>query len=230
MERSPAGTAFLKNQVRDSIDWDVVEVSRNPTGHGAGWFGVPRQVFCYVDFLGSVAYNKTKGERSPASTRKAVRFIREFFPAEYSDRANLLVAMWRHGTVHGVFPYSYYARAGGRKVTVHWSSNNNWAEHNQAVNLKFFDVEGDPEAVCLSVNTCALADDLMTAFDGLVARMEAKPAFGRACLRRLNSVLETRFVEAKGLQLAGRREVEAQILAAPSHTEGILRGDQVDWY
>jgi hypothetical protein len=191
---------------------------------------VPRQVFCFVDFLGSVAYNNARGEQAPASTRKAVRFIKEYFPHHYREYANLLVAMWRHGTVHGFLPYKYYALQGRRKITVRWSSNNDFKPHNRAVNLKLFDVQGDPNSVCLAINICELADDLFAALDKIIRRIDRDPSFERACVRRLNRVLKPRYIKAKGLRVAGKAEIEAQILAAPGSTSGLLRGDQVEWY
>lgn len=92
-------------QVRLCAESDVVNVARyharnHKTNHGH--FSTPRQVFCYVDHLGFIAFG---GQSTPRS----VRFIREYFPAQYGRFAALLHAMWRHGTVHQLKPYSYKA-------------------------------------------------------------------------------------------------------------------------
>lgn len=222
---------FLDNQVRQQIELDVVEVSRNPAEQNAALFGVPRQVFCFVDYLGSVAYNNLKRESQQATTRKAIRFIKEFFPSAYSDKAELLVAMWRHGTVHALVPYIYYTLSGNRKKLVKWSTNNDWTEHNRAVHLQFFDIEGDPDSICLSINVCELADDLLLSLDALLDRMRANPAFGRGCISRLNRIHSHVYVDRKGLRLSAKAQVKSQMLAAVGLTAGVIRGgDQVEWY
>ena len=212
---------------------DVVAVARCHARSGAngGWFGVPRQVFCFVDFLGAVAYNNdpSRGEDG-ASTRKAVRFINEFFPRDYSSFSSLMVAMWRHGTVHNFIPFTYYAMRGNQKVTVEWTSNNSNAMHNRAVNLKMLDTESGKNTVCLSVNTCQLADDLLYALNALIARMEREDSFRRGCLRRLERSLRARDCMKMRMGNAAKDVIRKQILEGPISTKGILRGDQVQWY
>jgi hypothetical protein len=228
-----ADISFLKDTVRRAVLSDIVEVARYHARRGTngGWFGVPRQVFCFVDFLGAVSYNNDPLRReSGASTRKAVRFIDEFFPRCYKPFSNLIVAMWRHGTVHNFIPFSYYAMKGNRKVTVKWTSNNSNAQHNRAVNLGIFDSEYDTNTVCLSVNTCQLADDLLYALDALITRMEKNSSFRRGCLRRLQRSLETRSYKTIRLGNAGKNTIRDQIFRASTSSKGILRGDQVEWY
>jgi hypothetical protein len=211
--------SFLKGEVRQSIHWDVVDFAYSATGNGAGWFGVPRQVFCFVDFLGGVAFPHRRDGKPVGSTRRSVRFLREYFPSDYNPVAELLVAMWRHGTVHGFMPDRYYTTRGNRRITVVWSSNNDWAEHNQAVNLQFFDIDGQPDAVCLSVNMCALAGDLMDAFDRLLNRRDLSPSFERGCISRLNRLMESRYIWSATVPMcrSDKSAIESQILYAHDH-------------
>jgi hypothetical protein len=228
-----ADISFLKERVRGAVLSDVVAVARYHarSGTDGGWFGVPRQVFCFVDFLGAVTYNNDASRREKgASTRKAVLFINEFFPRDYTPFSNLMVAMWRHGTVHNFIPFTYYAMRGNQKVTVKWTSNNSNAKHNRAVNLKMFDTESGKNTVCLSVNTCQLADDLLYALDALIARMERDDSFRRGCLRRLERSLRARNCMTMRMGNAAKNVIKKQILGGPISTKGILRGDQVEWY
>jgi hypothetical protein len=225
--------SFLKDRVRGAVLSDVVAVARYhaSTGASGGWFGIPRQVFCFVDFLGAVTYNNDPSRReNGASTRKAVRFINEFFPRDYSPFSSLMVAMWRHGTVHNFIPFTYYAMKGNQKVTVQWTSNNSNAKHNRAVNLKMFDTKLGKKTVCLSVNTCQLADDLLYALDRLIARMERNESFRRGCLKRVERSLRARNCITIRMGTAAKGGIRKQILEGQISTKGILRDDQVEWY
>lgn len=74
---------FLHTDVRGSIITDIVKVAAYHSrirGTNAGWYSVHREVFCMIDFLGSITYNNnpTRNETS-ASTRKSTRFIESSF-------------------------------------------------------------------------------------------------------------------------------------------------------
>lgn len=77
---------------------------KNPEG---GYFGVPRSVLSYADFLGAL-YGGYKGEpnakrRRIATPEKAKQFIRDIFgdiDESYRDYGDILYEMFRHGTVH----------------------------------------------------------------------------------------------------------------------------------
>ncbi len=242
-ERSMLDISFLKIVVRETIQHDVIDVAKYHGEVGGGFFGIPRQVFCVVDFLGGVAYNNIKGEPKLTSTRKAVRFINDFFPMHYRPYSNLMVAMWRHGTVHSFCPFTYYTMSGNKKTTVTWSSNNSSEDWNRAVNIRLLDTETDG-TVRMAVNIIQLATDLLIAFDKLIERMETKAAFGRACIRRINCLLAPvncmmpRIVKrkrGKGTRNrnTGHKTLEAirdQILKAARSTDGIERNGQVTWY
>jgi hypothetical protein len=227
--------SYLKVGVRGSIISDVVNVARLHSrcgGTNAGWFAIPREVFCLVDFLGSIAYNNIaqKGEDG-ASTRKAVLFVKEFFPAPYRPYANLLIAMWRHGTVHHFTPFVYYVTEDDKKVVVQWSSNRSDAKHNRAVNMRTVRKEACGGVTCLCINTCQLAEDLLGAFDKFVEKMEHDCSFKDDCLRRLKDALRKRnCMTLPKVGKAEKNEIRKQILLARASTEGTMRtGGQVDW-
>ena len=104
-------TDYLEASLRQSIINDVRDVAhyhahpRRKTE--AGFFSVPREVFCYVDFLGHIAFGKD-------NTESAVAFIRSYFPPVYHDCAVLIYSMWRHGTVHEYKPKAFYASFPGQ--------------------------------------------------------------------------------------------------------------------
>jgi len=228
--------SYLKDGVRGSIVTDVVEIAKYHSLHGginAGWFGIPRQVLCFVDFLGSIAYNNDpRRQEDGASTRKAVRFIKEFFPKQYKPYANLLIATWRYGTVHQFVPYKYYAMKGNRKVVLEWLSNRSDEEHNRRVNMKTFNKEGHKDVIFLSVNICQLADDLLSAFDEFIKKMEKNEFFKNGCLRRLGHTLAIKnCMTLSRVSTAAKEEIRRQIFLAMDSTEGkIDQNKQVFWY
>ncbi|OGU27105.1 MAG: hypothetical protein A2057_06840 [Ignavibacteria bacterium GWA2_35_9] len=224
---------YLKVKVRGSIITDIVDIAKYHSinrGINAGWFSVPRQVFCIVDFLGSISYNN-KGKESGASTRKAVRFIKEFFPKHYKPFANLLIAMWRHGTVHNFAPSAYYVVKGNRKIIIRWTSNRSDAIHNRKVNLNIFDKKGQKDNIFLSINTCQLADDLLNAFDKFINKIERKPSFMNGCLKRLNRTISVKNYMTLKVGNLEKDELRRQIILAKNSTKGEIDDKlQVKWY
>lgn len=182
------------SKVRGSIISDIVQVAKYHSekgGTSAGWFSIPRQVFCIIDFLGSIAYNNDPQRREDgASTRKSVKFIKEFFPQHYKPYANLIVAIWRHGTVHNFISSTYFVMQGNRKTKIEWTSNRSNEIHNRVVNMKTFDKKGATDTIYLSINICQLGDDLLNAFDKFIKKIDNKLSFKSGCLRRLKRTLK----------------------------------------
>lgn len=225
---------YLKISVRGSIVTDIIQVAAHHSitgGINAGCFSVPRQVFCTVDFLGAICYFD-KGREKGASTRKAVRFIKEFFPRHYTPFANLIIAMWRHGTVHNFVPSEFFIRFQNKKIAIRWTSNRSDEQHNRIVNMKTFQKEKDANTIYLSVNICQLADDLLSAFDKFILKMETKPSFNHSCLRRLTNLLEIKnCMTSKKIGKNERNTLKGQILLAKSSARGeIDKNLQVKWY
>jgi hypothetical protein len=229
-----ADISYLKNAIRGSIISDVVNIAKFHSikgGNNAGWFGIPRLVFCYVDYLGAIVYNNQRGEEG-ASTRKAVRFIREYFPKEYNQYADLLIAIWRHGTVHNFTPFVFYVIRGNKKIILRWTSNRSSKPRNRKVNMKTFKRKGSDNEIYVSVNICQLADDLLLSVDKLINKMQNNESFRNGCIRRLNNSLKMK--NCMSLKKIGREKKEIlrdQILLAKDSCAGILKNDkQVQWF
>jgi hypothetical protein len=228
-----SGMDSLMNSVRNAIT-DIIAATdfhKNLGGKTAGWFSIPREVFCITDFLGSIAYNN-KGNEIGASTRKSVRFLKEFFPKEYKPFANLVIAIWRHGTVHSFFPSIYFVMRGKNKIIVKWTSNRSNEKRNRIVNMNTFDKVGEANTVMLSVNIFQLADDLLSAFDKFLNKMSKKPQFKNGCRRRINNVLKMKNCESLHRIGKGERQIlKNQILLAKNSTKGKIDANiQVEWY
>ena len=85
-----------------------IEPIIQPTNPEGGYFGVPRAVLSYIDYLGALyrGYNGEQdrnGVRRIATSRKAEHFITEIMSQidpVYGESGRLLYRMYRHGTVH----------------------------------------------------------------------------------------------------------------------------------
>lgn len=188
-------------QVRLSAESHIVKVARyHARDHKAnhGNFSTPRQVFCYVDHLGFIAYGGN-------STARSVRFIRECFPSRYERFAELLYAMWRHGTVHQLKPYSYkgpLADDTGEVVEVRWLSTNHNRKVERTQHMLVFPVPNASDAVYLVVNGCQLADDLVVAIDAFAQQVQSGGIDVDSCSRRVAALGEARDYTDVGRSIA----------------------------
>ena len=204
--------SYLENNLRTSIVNDVKIIalyhSRRYRGIDAGFFSIPRQVFCYIDYLGFIGF----GEKS--STRRAESFIKKYFPPNYHPFAELLYSMWRHGTVHQYEPKSYYIDLPSKRpkrISVKWLSNNSNKKINRKENMKIYSMQGRPNDLYLVVNICQLVDDLLFALDSLISRMKADKKYKAECEARLNQlggVEEYSRIERKESRDAVKKQIE----------------------
>lgn len=83
--------------------YPVIQLN-NPQG---GYFGVPRSVLSYIDYLGALycgyAGARRRTIRQIATSQKAEQFIEDVLGSidiSYRNNGKLLYRMYRHGTVH----------------------------------------------------------------------------------------------------------------------------------
>jgi len=211
---------YLLTEIRPTLVAEVVDVALelgSEDAHRAdlGHFSVPRDVFAYVDHLGQIAY----GGRS---TKRSVRFLREFFPLRYDGVADLLYAMWRHGVVHSYEPISYSVPLGDREVAVYWVSTNHASDAVRQHHLLPYAIEGLDDVVALVVNTCQLACDLRDALDTFIERLRGNPEWAASCAERIRRIRAVHpYTEVHG---DARDLVREQVVAAWRARGGILDG------
>lgn len=97
------------NDLVTSLNTDVAPII-NPSRPEGGYFGVPRSVFCYINFLGLLyaGWDGSKDQRSGekknfGSSNQAKNFIKEVLGKinkHYETNGELLYDVYRHGTVH----------------------------------------------------------------------------------------------------------------------------------
>lgn len=185
------GIEYLENDLKVSIENDIKNIalyhSRNYRGIYSGFFSIPRHVFCIVDYLGYL------NSSSHGSTKRAEDFIKDYFPGEYEDYAELLIAMWRQGTVHQHQPKSYMAKYPGKspkKITIKWLSNNSNKKVNRKENLKTYSKEGTRTTkVYIVLNSCQLVDDLLEALSNFILEMKKDPIKKQGCEKRIETSL-----------------------------------------
>ena len=205
---------YLDNNIRQSIVDDVKRIARyhNDTQVG-GFLGIPRQVFCYIDYLGWIAFGY-EDNGTPQNTKCAEEFIKKYFPCNYSDYAELIYAMWRHGTVHSYEPYSFYTEDGNRapkKIKILWQSNNDDTPEHRKANMKFFPLEGRRTTLRLNINISQLVDDLLEALNNLIEDMKKDSTKKRGCELRLNEYGSPQDIYSKVRGRTRQNQIKAQI-------------------
>ncbi|NYT00554.1 MAG: hypothetical protein GKB99_02375 [Methanocellales archaeon] len=181
---------YLNKNIRQSIIDDVKRIAQyhNDTQVG-GFFGIPRQVFCYIDFLGWIAFGYIDNNGKPRNTKCSEEYIRKYFPDNYKDYAELIYAMWRHGTVHSYEPYTFYLEnrnSPPKKIKILWQSNNDDTSSHRAANMKFFPLERKRSTLRLNINICQLVDDLLKSLDNLIVDIKRNRSLKIECEKRLN--------------------------------------------
>lgn len=180
---------YLEKDLKQSIENDIKSIalynSRSYRGIKAGFFSIPRHVFCIVDYLGYI------DSSDHGSTKRAENFIKKYFPIRYHEYAELLVAMWRQGTVHQHQPKSYIAEYQGKspkKIIINWLSNNSNKMINRKENLRTYSIEGKKTTkVYLVLNNCQLVDDLLEALSRFVSNAKNDRLKKQECEKRINA-------------------------------------------
>ena len=200
---------YLQTHLRRLVDVELVKLAEGYAAGsiaGRGHFSIPREAFCYIDYLGEIASGDS------GSTKRAVSFIRRFFPPAYSDYAELLCAMWRHGTVHAHRPYSVRAPLpqSSTSVEVRWLSANHNRPRERGVHLLPFPIDGRQDAVYLVMNTVQFANDLLSAIDSFIDELRNDIKLKVECDKRLamlDAVRDYTFFRGCGHQQAIATEI-----------------------
>lgn len=188
------------SEIRRSLD-DLTESAKNdifpiiqvddPKG---GYFGVPRAVLSYVDFLGAL-YGGYHGETSGshrliATTQKAESFIEEVFgevDQVYRENGKLLYRMYRHGTVHLYRP-NILRRSDGRIIVwVSYKGTKNGEVKYEGRTLQvqhMIPIVKSQNEDILPVCINALYADLLNSIDLFYRKIEAELSRGQTHLQR----------------------------------------------
>lgn len=209
-------TEIKKSIINDVKDIAEYHARPEKTIEG-GFFSTPRQVFCYIDYLGKIVYDIN------SSTERAIKFLKEYFPNKYADYSELIYGMWRHGTVHEYKPKTFIAEFSGhrpKKIRIKWSSNNDNEEGNRKWNLTFFPMEGKKATLYLNINTCQLVDDLIWALDKFVTELKSNIDLFRNCKDRLKNSLQDEEVSQN--KIIKTRKIKDRTIQDPIYDQILL--------
>lgn len=164
------------NDLVTSAQTDVLPILQ-PNRPEGGYFGVPRMVFCYVDFLGLlfcgwVNKKDKKGVKEDFATGpKAKKFIKEIFGKIYhlyEVHGDLLYDMYRHGTVHIYSPKKMISSKFPNR-TIEWllykGERDSWGYYeNKATKFRHLKIiEWSKDRFILPVSINVLYSDLIEA-------------------------------------------------------------------
>ncbi len=155
----------LERHVLRSIKDDISDVLGFQATRGPGGIhSIPRDVFCYIDYLGSVRYGLRDENNNPATTEHAVNFIEEYFfkvNPKYKDIGRLIYTMWRHGTVHEYDPKVLINSS--QDSLIGWLANKSPNPNNTACHLMCLKYDDSDDEFTIVMNLFQLVEDLLSA-------------------------------------------------------------------
>lgn len=159
---------YLGTDLHLAIQNDLVDVLKfHEQKDISGFHSIPREVFCYIDYLGSLI------EGPPATSRKAIHFIEKYMvkaDIEYKHYGKIIYEMWRHGTIHEFDPKVLIHSQ--RKDMIGWQTNNSSKPHNRSCHLECFKIEGTKNQYLLHINLFELVDHLISALNSLISDLK----------------------------------------------------------
>jgi len=158
---------YVEKDFLAAINNDLIAVVKFHEGTNGGFHSVPREVFCYIDYISVLRYGL------PNSSTKAIRFIEKYLGSmngRYKHFGKLLYEMWRHGTVHEFDPKAL--RHSSKKYSIGWQTNNDSGKEERACHLECFKVKGKSDTFLLNVNLFQLVDDLVQAIHVFAAELK----------------------------------------------------------
>lgn len=99
---------LLKGDMQDVIKYDIKPILHLKIEPG-GYFGVPRQLFCLIDFLGAMYTGKYDRGNSSKGAEKFIKNIMgdKTIDENYKKNGKLMYDMYRHGLVHFFQPKKF---------------------------------------------------------------------------------------------------------------------------
>ncbi|MFZ5516647.1 MAG: hypothetical protein ACOY90_08410 [Candidatus Zhuqueibacterota bacterium] len=185
--------SYLKTTVRDMIIDDVISVAEfhcnQNVGRNEGFFDIPRQVFCIVDFLGYLL-NPPRKNKGHDTSYRAIKFITAFFPETYKNIAPLIYQQWRHDTVHTLLPKKYITRHNNEEIKLYWLSSRSRSKVSLDVHMLPMYQKGKRNCITIIVNMVQLAADLLNAFDKFLKKIETDDKVKADSIKRFNELFE----------------------------------------
>lgn len=182
MQPSTDVVAYLENDFLAAINNDLMAVLQFHDGGIGGFHSVPREVFCYIDYIAAIRYSKN-------SSTNAIRFIETYLGRKnvrYKHYGKLLYEMWRHGTVHEFDPKRL--KHSSKKHSIGWQTNNNSRKQERACHLECFKVFGESDKFLLNINLFELADDFASSVRTLITELKKSKNIRTECQKNYTEI------------------------------------------
>lgn len=188
--------SFLEDEVKEQIFLEIAPILYIGQSVG-GYFGVTRQILCFVDFLGALYCGYSEKEKKEdikkykrvliSKTEKVEKFIIEFLGTEidskYSEHGKVFYQMYRHGLVHLYQPKTIKQKngrilkwaiyKGGREC--HPEGFDTQGGKFTIPNARHLDIVVDPRDKkddLMTISITCLYKDLLTAIDKFYSKIE----------------------------------------------------------
>lgn len=186
--------AHLKKVLQLIEDDLVLALEAYDKANRGGHMAVSREVFCYVDYLGTLAYG---GEGN--LTENAVRYMETYFvkaKSAYSGKCWLIYNMWRHGTVHEIDAKVYRSRA--KHFELGWLANSDSHPHNRMWHLACLCNANKRDAYFWTINLFELVDDLKASVKHFIRDLKSNPEMLERTRKNLENVRAPEDLDATG--------------------------------
>jgi hypothetical protein len=173
---------YLEGDFLAAITNDLTAVVKFHDGGIGGFHSVPREVFCYIDYISAIRYGAN-------SSANAIQFIEKYLGTtnpRYKHYGKLLYEMWRHGTVHEFDPKRLKHSNG--KYSVGWQTNNDSGKEERACHLECFKVYGKSETFVLNVNLFQLVDDFVRGVHEFISELKKAKKRRIECQNNYNEI------------------------------------------
>lgn len=129
MNRKEIENFLLKGDMQDVMKYDVEPILHLDEEPG-GYFGVPRQLFSLIDFLGAMYTGKYQRGKSGIG---AIKYIKEIMGSDeidsaYREKGKLMYEMYRHGLVH-FFQPKMFKLTDGAEFRLENGTKIEWSVH-----------------------------------------------------------------------------------------------------
>jgi hypothetical protein len=201
---------YLEHNLSRVIRNDLVAVLQfHEKQEISGFHSVAREVFCYIDYLGSIFRGP------PAESEKAISFIETYMTKadrRYKQIGRLIYEMWRHGTVHEFDPK--ILKHSRRKYSIGWLTNNSSAPVNRACHLECFKKQNIEDKYVIAMNLFELVDHLMFALKAFIDQLKRSKALARTAQQHFDEISHLATVKELRCGKSKKRKLNLQITGA----------------
>ena len=188
---------YLEQDFLTAINNDLIEVVKFHNRGTGGFHSVPREVFCYIDYISAIRYGGN-------NSSNAIQFIEKYLGrtnARYKHYGKLLYEMWRHGTVHEFDPKRL--KHSSKKYSVGWQTNNDSRKTERECHLECFKVYGKSDTYVLNINLFQLVDDFVESVQILISELRRSRKKFMECQKNYNEI--SRKLSVKELPKKGKK-------------------------